>query len=365
MIPLSDGIPARRFPVVNVALIVANLAMFVFYELPNQDAAIRQASFYPCDVTTACHLGLPWGVSWVTAMFMHGNWHHILGNMVFLVVFGKNVEGAFGWLRYLALYLGGGLAATVVQTTMILHFGAAADAQSANLGASGAIAAVLGAYIVLYPHARILTLVGRFPVRIRAWILLGFWFALQLFEGSFGLSHPDKTSGSHVAFFAHVGGFVCGALVAIILTRTGRITSVSTPEPEYDRETSHRRSRTAPQSAPEAPTAPRTFTNVGCPSCGHVQAVPRNQQVYVCEQCGAKLRRQTRPDTGDTTGVAPPGLSGSAPQRTPSAPNTAQASTKVKCVKCAHVQAVSLSEATFECAECSATLRRKTQPVAA
>jgi hypothetical protein len=122
MIPLSDGIPARRFPVVNVALIVANFAVFLFYELPDRDAAISQASFYPCDITNACHLGIPWGVSWITSMFMHGNWHHILGNMVFLAVFGKNVEAAFGRLGYLALYLGGGFAATVSQTAMILHF---------------------------------------------------------------------------------------------------------------------------------------------------------------------------------------------------------------------------------------------------
>jgi membrane associated rhomboid family serine protease len=156
MIPLHDGIPARRFPVINVVLIVANFAVFLLYELPDQDAAINQASFYPCDVINACHLGIPWGVSWITAMFMHGNWHHILGNMVFLAVFGKNVEGAFGRLGYLVLYLAGGLAATVLQTAMTLHFGTAADAQSPNLGASGAIAAVLGAYIVLYPGARIL-----------------------------------------------------------------------------------------------------------------------------------------------------------------------------------------------------------------
>ena len=134
-------------------------------------------------------------------MFMHGNWHHILGNMVFLVVFGKNVEGAFGRLGYLAFYFGGGFTATVLQTAMILHFGTAADAQSANLGASGALAAVLGAYIVLYPGSRILALAGWVPVRVPAWIFLGVWFLYQLLEGNFALVHPDKTSGSHVAFF--------------------------------------------------------------------------------------------------------------------------------------------------------------------
>lgn len=230
MIPLSDGIPARRFPVVNVALIVANFAVFLLYELPNGDAAISQASFYPCDVTSACQLGIPWGVSWITSMFMHANWHHILGNMVFLAVFGNNVEGAFGRLGYLAFYLAGGFAATVSQTAMTLFFGTAADAQTPNLGASGAIAAVLGANIVLYPGSRILALVGWFPVRVPAWIFLGVWFLFQLFEGNFALVQPDKTSGGHVAFFAHVGGFVFGVLVAIILTRAGRITSGSTTD---------------------------------------------------------------------------------------------------------------------------------------
>src|SRR5271166_617400 len=96
MIPYSDGIAARRFPVVNVALIVANFAVFLFYELPNGEAAVNQASFYPCDVNNSCHLGVPWGVGWITAMFMHAGWDHILGNMLFLAIFGKNVEDAFG-----------------------------------------------------------------------------------------------------------------------------------------------------------------------------------------------------------------------------------------------------------------------------
>jgi membrane associated rhomboid family serine protease len=221
MIPFSDGIPARRFPIVNVALIVANFAVFLFYEIPNQDGAINQAAFYPCDVTNACHLGIPWGVSWITSMFMHVGWAHILGNMLFLLIFGKNVEDAFGRLGYLAFYLGGGFAAMVVQTAVTLLFGTAADARSANLGASGAIAAVLGAYIVLYPASRILTLVGWFPVRLPAWVFLGVWFLFQLFEGNFALLHPDKTGGSGVAFFAHVGGFVFGVVVAIVLTRSG------------------------------------------------------------------------------------------------------------------------------------------------
>lgn len=230
MIPLYDSNPGRRFPVVTVALIVANLAVFLFYELPNHDAAINQASFHPCDVSHACHLGLPWVVSWVTAMFMHASWFHILSNMLFLLIFGNNVEDAFGRLGYLAFYFGGGVAATALQTVVTLLFGTADDAQVPNLGASGAIAAVLGAYIVLYPKARIFGLVGVIPLRVPAWAFLGFWFGTQLYVGNFALTHPDTTGGGGVAFFAHIGGFAFGVVVAVVLTRTGRIPSRSTTD---------------------------------------------------------------------------------------------------------------------------------------
>ena len=108
MIPLSDGIPARRFPWVNVALIVANFAVWIFYELPDLGSAVQHASFYPCTIAGSCHGPEPWGVSWITSMFMHGSWDHILGNMLFLAIFGKNVEDALGHLRYLAFYFAGG-----------------------------------------------------------------------------------------------------------------------------------------------------------------------------------------------------------------------------------------------------------------
>jgi membrane associated rhomboid family serine protease len=224
MIPISDGIQARRFPWVNVTLIVANFAVFLFHELPNGEGAVNQASFYPCDVNNACHLGIPWGVGWITAMFMHAGWDHILGNMLFLAIFGKNVEDAFGRLGYLVFYLAGGFAATMMQTAMTLLFGTASDAQIPNLGASGAIAAVLGAYIVLYPGSRILTFVGWFPINIPAWIYLGGWFLYQFFEGNYALVHTSATGGSGVAFFAHVGGFIFGWIVARVLVGYGRIT---------------------------------------------------------------------------------------------------------------------------------------------
>ena len=109
-------------------------------------------------------------------------------------------------------------------------FGTADDALKANLGASGAIAAVLGAYIVLYPKARIFGLVGLIPFRLPAWFFLGFWFVFQLFAGNVARVHPDTSGGGGVAFFAHVGGFIFGVVVAIVLTRTGRITSRSTTD---------------------------------------------------------------------------------------------------------------------------------------
>ncbi len=96
MLPLSDGVPTRRFPVVNVLLIVANFAVWLLYELPHLSAAVYHASFYPCAVDNACRATEPWGVGWITSMFLHGSWDHILGNMVFLAIFGKNVEDATG-----------------------------------------------------------------------------------------------------------------------------------------------------------------------------------------------------------------------------------------------------------------------------
>ena len=205
MIPLSDGIPARRFPFINVALIAANFAVWIFYELPHLGSSVFHASFYACTVDGACHGPEPWGVSWLTSIFMHGSWDHILGNMLFLAIFGKNVEDAFGHLRYLAFYLAGGLVATMTQTAMTLLAGTAADRRVPTLGASGAIAAVLGAYFVLYPQSRVLTLVFVFLVRIPAYVFLGIWFLFQLVEGNFGL------------FSAHVGGFLFGVLVARLL----------------------------------------------------------------------------------------------------------------------------------------------------
>jgi membrane associated rhomboid family serine protease len=220
VLPLSDMLRARSFPYVNVALIVANFLVFILYELPNGPSAVDRWSFYPCAVDSACHAPEPWLVSWFTAMFLHGGWDHILGNMLFLAIFGKNVEDAYGHLRYLALYVVGGFVAMMTQTLMTLVAGSTSDALVPNLGASGAIAAVLGAYLVLYPKSQILTWVVVWVVTIPAWVFLGGWFVYQLYEANAGLLSPG-TSGSGVAFFAHVGGFAFGAVVTLLLQRVG------------------------------------------------------------------------------------------------------------------------------------------------
>ena len=215
--PISDGIRATRFPGVTVAIIAANFAVWIFYELPHLNSAVAHASFYPCSVAGSCHAPVPWEVSWFTAMFMHASWSHILGNMLFLAIFGKNVEDAFGHARYLALYVTGGVAAAAGQTAITLIAGTPVDARVPMLGASGAIAAVLGAYLVLYPESRILTIIGVFPVRIRAWVFLGVWFLYQLLEAHLGLysAHHGGT-----AFVAHIGGFLFGVAAATALLAT-------------------------------------------------------------------------------------------------------------------------------------------------
>jgi membrane associated rhomboid family serine protease len=226
VLPLSDGISARRLPIVNVAIITANFAVWLFYELPHLDRAVFHASFYPCTVDNSCQGPESWGVSWITSMFLHGSWDHILGNMLFLAVFGKNVEDAFGHVRYLVFYFAGGFVATMTQTAITLIFGTAAEARVPNLGASGAIAAVLGAFFVLYPNSTVRGLVVVVPVQLSAWFFLGAWFLYQLIEANFGFIGAAANGGG-VAFFAHVGGFAFGAITAWILVGVGSISPQS------------------------------------------------------------------------------------------------------------------------------------------
>jgi rhomboid family protein len=222
MLPLSDGLKARRFPIVNISLIVANFAVWILYELPHLDSSIYHASFYPCAVNNTCDAPEPWGVSWITSMFLHGSWDHILGNMLFLAVFGKNVEDAFGHVRYLLFYFAGGFVATMTQTIMTLAFAKHSASVVPNLGASGAIAAVLGAYLVIYPRSRVFGLAAIIPVTVPAYVFLGFWFLYQVYEANAGL-FSSTANGGGVAFFAHVGGFVFGFLVARMLMSAGRL----------------------------------------------------------------------------------------------------------------------------------------------
>jgi membrane associated rhomboid family serine protease len=220
LIPLKDNVPTRSFPLVTVALIAANLAVWVFYQLPDLEHSASQLAFQPCEVNSSCPPGTAVGESWFvtafTAMFMHGSWFHIGGNMLFLWIFGNNVEDAMGKVRYLVFYLLSGYTATALQTVVTLSAGTAMDGAVPNLGASGAISGVLAAYLLLLPTARVLTILFYFLIEVPAFLFLGFWFVFQLWEGGFSILHPE--AGGGVAFFAHIGGFVFGLATVHLFT---------------------------------------------------------------------------------------------------------------------------------------------------
>ena len=208
MFPISDSIPARRFPFFNLALIAATV--FVFFQqliAPDPDAFILQYALVPANVDFNNAATF---YPFVTAIFLHGGLLHIVSNMWFLWVFGDNIEGHIGWYFFLPLYFAAGIIGNVAQymimPTSIIPM----------LGASGAVAGVLGAYYVLFPHSKIKTLVPVFGfltfVNISAPFMLGYWFVLQLFSGAVSLPFSGETSG--VAFWAHVGGFMAGFIIA-------------------------------------------------------------------------------------------------------------------------------------------------------
>jgi membrane associated rhomboid family serine protease len=215
VLPLRDNVPTRSFPVVTVALIATNFIVW-FWQLGALDERTYEYAYYPCSVQGPCAgpaAGrLPWYEGTLSSMFMHGSWAHILGNMLFLWIFGNNIEDALGKLRFLVFYLLAGAAATFTQTIVTLHWGGTTEASIPNVGASGAIAGVLGAYLVLIRGGSVLTLVGFFLVPIPAIVFLGFWFLFQLWQGGAEITHPG--TGGGVAFAAHVGGFVFGMLTA-------------------------------------------------------------------------------------------------------------------------------------------------------
>ncbi len=214
MLPLFDNVPVRRFSIVTYGLIATNLVVFV-WELGSRASRVDHYAFYPCAVSGPCrgpavdHLAWPEGA--LTGMFLHASWVHVLGNMLFLWIFGNNVEDVMGRVRFLVFYLAAGFAAALAQTWVTLHYSGIDAASVPTVGASGAIAGVLGAYFVLLPHARVVTLLfGFLPVPVSAMLFLGFWFLFQLWQGGFSLTEPAASGG--VAFAAHVGGFLFGVV---------------------------------------------------------------------------------------------------------------------------------------------------------
>jgi membrane associated rhomboid family serine protease len=214
VLPLRDNAPTRTRPFVTWGLILVNVLVWVLYQLPDLEGSVRELAYQPCEVVDSCAgqaVGQDWPLTALTSMFMHGGWEHLLGNMLFLYIFGNNVEDVLGHARYLVFYLAGGFAATALQTIVTLSTGTDADAAIPNLGASGAVSAVLGAYLLLLPRARVLTVIFFVLREIPAVAFLGFWFLFQLYSGGVSLQHPE--AGGGVAFFAHVGGFVFGFLL--------------------------------------------------------------------------------------------------------------------------------------------------------
>ena len=213
MIPLRDENPTRRKPLVTLTFITANVLIFLAELFLDAQGALNEFI-------------IGWGVipvellddfltEWPTlfsSMFLHGGWAHLLGNMLYLWVFGDNLEDHLGHIPFILFYLFTGLLATATQIAIN------PDSTVPNIGASGAIAGVLGAYLFLFPRARILTIVFRFVTHVPAMIVLGFWFVYQFFFGIASLSEMDMQVGG-VAFFAHLGGFVAGLLLIMLLER--------------------------------------------------------------------------------------------------------------------------------------------------
>jgi membrane associated rhomboid family serine protease len=216
VLPIKDTIPTRRFPVLTVAFIAANLGVWLLVQdaggEPGFSQSLLDLAYRPCEVDGACvDRGEPWPVNAFAAMFMHGGWGHLLGNMLFLWIFGNNIEDELGRIRFIVFYLAGGFAATALQTFVVLTWGSAGEATLPNVGASGAIAAVLGGYILLHPRSLVLTWIAPiFLVPIPAFLYLGLWFVFQLISGGSILTAPQESGG--VAYFAHIGGFVFGLL---------------------------------------------------------------------------------------------------------------------------------------------------------
>jgi membrane associated rhomboid family serine protease len=221
MIPLRDNNPRRTVPVVTYVLIVLNVLGFVWeLSLGGQlDRAIFAVAFIPARFwLTGYYVNDVLAI--VTSMFLHGGFLHIAGNMLYLWIFGDNIEDRLGHGKYLVFYLLCGIIATLA------HAFFSPASRIPTIGASGAIAGVLGAYLVLYPHARVTTIIPIFffiTVReIPAVFILGFWFVLQLLSGIGSLGVPDAQDLGGVAFFAHIGGFIAGMVLVFLFGGTQR-----------------------------------------------------------------------------------------------------------------------------------------------
>jgi len=217
VIPLKDKNPTQRVPVVNIALIVANIAVFL-YEVslgPRIGQFFLTFGVVPSDIVesfTSGRFRIGAVSPFFTSMFLHGGWLHLAGNMLYLWVFGDNVEDKLGHGRYLVFYLVCGLAAS------LLHVFIAPSSSMPTVGASGAISGVLGAYLLMFPRARVLTVIPIFFflqfAELPALVVLGFWFVMQFFNGLISLGYETGGMGG-VAWWAHVGGFVAGLILIL------------------------------------------------------------------------------------------------------------------------------------------------------
>jgi membrane associated rhomboid family serine protease len=211
MFPLGDDNSQRRtVPVVTVILIALNVIMFLI-ELSAGEGFIERFAFIPARFSEA---PAAYAYTVLSAMFLHGGWMHLFGNMLFLWIFGDNVEDRMGRLQFLLFYLLTGIVATFAQYFMAPH------SSIPNVGASGAIAGVLGAYILLFPQSRVNVLMGRQVVAMPAIVVLGMWIAVQLFSEVGSIASTDQTEQGGVAYMAHIGGFAAGLLMTLLFRKS-------------------------------------------------------------------------------------------------------------------------------------------------
>ena len=216
MIPLKDDNPTRTFPIINYALIAANVAVFLYQiTLPANayKAFLMANAMIPMRIPQflAGYVGFKMAFyPMFTSMFLHGGLMHLLGNMLFLYIFGDNVEDYVGHLPYLLFYLVCGIGSGLIHSLFNLHSSLPA------LGASGAISGVMGAYAVLFPRARVLMLFLVFLVPVPAYFVLGYWFLLQFLSG---IGEFGAAAAGGVAWWAHIGGFLMGLVIALVARR--------------------------------------------------------------------------------------------------------------------------------------------------